>query len=232
MISLSKTFLLTTAVVACCSFFSVDDCGVYITQRKGAVLEYKTYDDKSKITGTIKNTVTDIRSTATGQEFEIKAESFNKNDESTGTTAYVQYCENGNFMIDMRSLVLGEHFKNTDAKMEGDKLNIPANPTEGQILNDGSFSMAGEADGSTLKMKLTMIVSNRKVDALEDVTIPMGSFPCVKISYDLESKMAINVKTKVIEWYSINVGLIKRENYNNQGKLIGSTVLQSRGMAR
>lgn len=233
-----KTFitsiLLSASALSFCSFFQ-NDCGAYITARKGAMLEYKHYDEKNKVTGSNKSTVNDIRTTASGQEYEIKAETFDKNEKSTGTSTFVLTCENNNFYVDMRSLVTPEQmesFKDMQLTAEGDKLDIPANPSAGQTLKNGSFKMTGQAENSPLKMKLTINITNRKVEAIEDVTIPLGSFPCVKITYDVDTKLLFSIKSKVTEWYSKGVGLIKSETYNAKGKLVGSTVLQSRGMAK
>jgi len=74
-------------------------------------------------------------------------------------------------------------------------------------------------------MNMTISITNRKVEAVENVTTPAGTFECYKISYDIATKMMINVKMKGTEWYAKNVGLVKSESYNNDGKLMGSNLL-------
>jgi hypothetical protein len=68
-------------------------------------------------------------------------------------------------------------------------------------------------------------VFNRKVEAVENLTTPAGTFECYKISYDIATKMMVNVKAKATEWYSNGVGMVKSETYSTDGKLIGSNVL-------
>ena len=74
-------------------------------------------------------------------------------------------------------------------------------------------------------MNITMNISNRKVDAVESITTPAGTFECYKISYDVAMKMMMNMKSKGVEWYAKGVGLVKNETYSSDGKLLGSNVL-------
>ena len=76
-------------------------------------------------------------------------------------------------------------------------------------------------------MNMNISISNRKVEAAENLTTPAGTFECYKISCDVAIKMMINVKTKSIEWYAKGVGMVKSESYNTDGKLMGSNVLTS-----
>lgn len=52
----------------------------------------------------------------------------------------------------------------------------------GQQLKDASFTM--EMTGP-LPVTISSNITNRKVEALEKVTTPAGTFDCVKVSYDL-----------------------------------------------
>lgn len=74
---------------------------------------------------------------------------------------------------------------------------------------------------------MSFMVTNRKVIGKESVTTPAGTFECYKISYDIATKMMINMKTKATEWYARGTGLIKSETYSTDGKLMGSNVLTS-----
>jgi len=74
-------------------------------------------------------------------------------------------------------------------------------------------------------MNITIAITNRKVEAVENVTTPAGTFECYKISYDIDTKMMFTVKVKGVEWYAKNVGLVKSESYSTDGKLMGSNLL-------
>ena len=68
-------------------------------------------------------------------------------------------------------------------------------------------------------------ITNRKVEAIETITTAAGTFDCVKISYDVESKMMFTIKAKGAEWYALETGLVKSESYDAKGKLTGSQEL-------
>jgi hypothetical protein len=75
-------------------------------------------------------------------------------------------------------------------------------------------------------MNRTFNVTERKVDAEENVTTPAGSFNCFRVSFVTTSKGGIGGgTTRSIMWYAKDVGLVKTENTSENGKLIGRQVL-------
>ena len=113
-------------------------------------------------------------------------------------------------------------------KIDADSVLIPLKPTIEQILPEASC----QADilrgtGSTL-MSMTVLLVNRKVDGIESIETPAGKFKCFKISSDKISYSGISRnKTKIVEWYAINVGLIRVEEYHKKGKLLTYKELES-----
>jgi len=117
-----------------------------------------------------------------------------------------------------------EAYKDMEMKMEGGALEIPASMKAGDVLKNGDMKMSFSSGGMTI-MNITMNISNRKVDAVESITTPAGTFECYKISYDVAMKMMMNMKSKGVEWYAKGVGMVKNETYSSDGKLLGSNVL-------
>jgi hypothetical protein len=76
-------------------------------------------------------------------------------------------------------------------------------------------------------MTMTINISNRKVEAVQDVTTDAGTFKCYKISYDIATKMMFNVKAKGVEFYNDDIGIVRSESYTTSGDLQGYTVLSS-----
>ena len=160
----------------------------------------------------------------------MKAESFDKKEKSVGTSSYVLTCENGSFSVDMKSMVSQEQmasFKDQKVTIQADKLDIPSNPQVGQLLKNGSVKITSESE-SPISLNLSILISNQKVAAIEEITVPAGTFKCVKITYDAESKMLFTIKSKAAEWYAKEVGLVRSESYNSKDKLLGYTVLASK----
>ena len=95
----------------------------------------------------------------------------------------------------------------------------------GDMLDDASMNLKVRSNGIQI-MNMDVIISNRKVEAEEDVKTPAGSFECYKITYDTQSKTKIiNMTTSSTEWMAEGVGVVKTENYNKKGKLAGYTLL-------
>jgi hypothetical protein len=111
-------------------------------------------------------------------------------------------------------------------KLEGGSLELPSSMKAGDLLKNGDMKISFSNNGMNV-MSITIVVTNRKVEAIETVTTPAGTYECYKITYDLATKMMINVKTKAAEWYAKGVGLVKSETYSLDGKLMGSSVLNS-----
>jgi hypothetical protein len=72
-----------------------------------------------------------------------------------------------------------------------------------------------------INMKMSVNTTNRQVEGRETVTTPAGTYDCVVISWDHESKMGIKVSGSAKQWLAEGVGMVKQENYNKKGKLAG-----------
>lgn len=113
-------------------------------------------------------------------------------------------------------------------KISSDSVAIPVRPKVGQMLPAASCKASILRGTGTVLMSMNVLLINRKVDAMENITTSAGNFNCFKISTDKITYGGINKnKTKIFEWYAINVGLVRMEVYNSKGKLISYKVLES-----
>jgi hypothetical protein len=205
------------------------DCPMYYPDIKGAQLEYKQYDKKGGLTGSSIQKIIDTKKAAGTSEVQIAAESFDAKGKSLGTTQLSARCEGGIYFIDMKNL-MGQQsmdaYKDMEMKMEGGSLEMPSSMKAGDLLKNGDMKISFSSGGMTI-MNMNFSVTNRKVEAVENLTTPAGTFECFKISFDVATKMMVNVKTKGVEWYAKGVGLVKNETYSTDGKLMASNVLTS-----
>jgi hypothetical protein len=206
---------------------SAQDCPMYFPDMKDAQLEYKQYDKKGGLTGSSIQKITDIKKSAGSTEVQIASESFDAKGKSLGSMQLSARCEGGIYYIDMKNL-LGqqsmESYKDMDMKIEGGNLEIPSSMKTGDLLKSGDMKISFSSGGMTI-MNMNFSITNRKVEAVENLTTPAGTFECYKISFDVATKMMVNIKTKGVEWYAKGVGMIKSETYDSNGKLLGSNVL-------
>jgi hypothetical protein len=115
-------------------------------------------------------------------------------------------------------------FQDMEVTVSGADLEMPGAMQVGQTLKDGDIKMAVNSSGMNI-MNLEVKIYNRKVEAIETITTPAGTFECFKVSYDTEFRTMFKITAKGTEWISRNVGTVKSEQYDKNGKLTGYTLL-------
>lgn len=219
------TSLFTILLVA--SSFS-QDCFKYFPSNKGTSLEYTNYDNKDKPTGTTLRTVLDKRTSGDSVIVNYQISSTPNDADTTITYVYDIACVNDKLLIDMTSYMnssVYNSYPGMDFEIDGTNLDMPANPSVGQTLNNGNLTVKVLNNGMQM-MAITTVISNRKVAAIETITTSAGSFEAIKITYDIEVAMGfIKTKGSAAEWYSENYGIIKTESYDKKGKLVSYDVL-------
>jgi hypothetical protein len=118
-----------------------------------------------------------------------------------------------------------EGMEEMEVKIEQENLHYPGELEVGQTLPDAHMNMDVSMNGMTV-MSMKINITDRKVEAIENMETSAGTFPCVKISYTTTSKMMMGEFTsKTIEWISLNVGVVRSETYNEKDQLEGYRIL-------
>lgn len=199
------------------SFFVFDSfaqCNYYFLQNNKtvtmAMLDRKGNSEGKyvyKISGLSKNG--DITSA------NVKSEVIDKKGKLLGAGAGKMQCKNGMLMVDMKMVTSPQQmqqFKDVKAEGEGAFMEYPAALSAGQTLPDANFSMDMTSE-SGMAATLSIDITNRKVEAKENVSTPAGSWDAYKITYN--SKMIMNMgipipmKMQITEWFVPNFGVVK-----------------------
>lgn len=190
------------------------------------------FDAKNKPSGKSVQTIRSAQATATGMTAEVESEFVDSKGRGAGMNSYVLACENGVFKLNMRNLlaaVIATQPQNTEMRTEvtGDNLDLPTKLKAGQELAGGTMNMKSYM-GSMKLMDWDFIIKERKVEAIESVTVPAGTFECYKIAYLMDYKMLGKMRhSKSTAWYAKGAGLVKQESFDDNGKSMGSMVLSS-----
>ncbi len=113
-------------------------------------------------------------------------------------------------------------------KINSDSVAIPIRPKIGQMLPEATCQACILRGTGSVLMSMNVLLVNRTVDAIESISTPAGTFNCYKIATEKISYSGIRKrKTKLFEWYSINVGLVRMEEYHSNGKLISYKLIES-----
>lgn len=208
--------------------FSQVNCHPYLPQVKGSIWEVTNYNKKGKVTG--RNTYELIDKIENGDEitFTVSSKAYDKKDKIIFDNTFEAKCVGGKFELNMAYKLEGsmmESFKNMEFTMDASEFEIPPiDATVGTELPDGSLVVEMDESGP-IKMKMTVEVTNRKVEAKEKITTAAGTFDCLVLTQNISTKMMVRMKNKSKEWYAENVGMVRTETYNKRGKLMGYSEL-------
>ena len=205
------------------------DCVPYYPVKEGIVREMASYDKKDKLTGTTIQTVKEIKTTGNITEWTIGTVSKDAKGKEVSAGDLSMSCENGIFKMDMQNFIDEEtmkSFEGMEVTMDATELDYPAVLAPGQTLKDGHITIKATSQGIPV-MTMVVKIYDRKVEAIEDVTTPAGTFSCYKMSSTIETKTMFTIVAKSTDWMAKNVGVVRSETFDKNGNLTGYMVLTS-----
>lgn len=203
------------------------DCEFYFPAREGALIEMKHYTEKDKLSGTSIMRVLSRVENDQGLELTVESEFLDEKENSQTKGQLVLRCSGGVFYMDMKNYFDQQalaQYEDMDIEIEASDPELPANMHPGMALKDASMTMKVKSGGMNM-FTFQVDLTNRKVEAREEITTPAGVFDCFKITYDIETKMLMKISARGAEWMCRDVGMVRSESYNKNGKLTGYTVL-------
>lgn len=203
-------------------------CDNLILFHKGAVIEGKSYDAAGKEQGGQVTTITDVKNEGneTIAEARLDMRSIFNGKENSKSMNIAYKCNGKALYVDLTEL-LANFSALKEAKVQANSLEFPLQLSEGQTLPDASVNV--EMSRAGMNMKTTSTYTHRKVDAMENITTPAGTWNCYKISSSIETsvnfggaaeqKIAEAMKqkmpaAKMIMWFAPGFGLVKTETYS------------------
>jgi hypothetical protein len=108
--------------------------------------------------------------------------------------------------------------------VNSDDLFYPSDMEVGQTLPDGKIEISVMANGVRM-FGSNITIKDRKVEAMETIETPAGSFECLKVTSTVVTKSVMTMETQTIQWLAEDVGVVKTENLSKKGKLVGYQLL-------
>ena len=204
--------------------FAQEGCSKYYPFEQGTKFQITNYDKNDKPAGVIDYIVKE----SDGDTALFAYEMHDDKGELILTSEYAILCENDGISIDFRSLAapgMMEQYQDMEVDLSGTNLYLPNDLSVGQTLPDADLLM--NVSMAPINMKLTVRIFDREVVGEETITTPAGTFDCIILKQNSETKMGMKVSGSSKEWYAAEVGLVKQESYNKKGKKIASSVLTS-----
>lgn len=221
-----KIFVLTIAYFIS-KFVIAQDCEDFLLLKNGMEYEYLYYNEKNKLEFSNKIKVLDVNRNEKTWIAKTEVVSFDAKDKEIYNWHQEYICEEGILSFDLSNLLdknMLSEYKDIEVKIVSDKLELPSKLIIGQKLNEGSATISVNKEGTNI-FNITMGVSNRIVEAKEKITVPVGTFDCFVISYDVNTKTIFKTQGKNKEWHAKSVGMVKQESYDSKGNLIGYSIL-------
>lgn len=192
--------------------------------KQGVSFTTQHFNSKNKLTTTVKQKMISVENSGTQYTAQLENETFDAKNKNISKFNSKIVCDGTSLMIDSRAFS-GQGMNdmppntNIEVKFSGDNFDFPLSASEGQTLKDLSFGSEGYMNGMKI-MSFNMKITNRKVEAVEKITVPAGTFEAYKISYNSEVKtLGMTKKFKTISWIAKGVGMVKSENYDDKGTL-------------
>ena len=201
------------------------DCTYFYPMEEGTLIELRHYDKRSKVSGTTRQEIIDKQTGGGAVSITVKSTFFDEKGKEMMTSDLTMECKDGVFTFDMDQFLNDEMLAgmgDIDFTIEGDNLEYPPNMSAGDQLKEGTIKLIVP---DMAMMNMTTRVYNRKVESIENMTTEAGTFKCFKISYDVFVDGMIDINTKGIEWIAPDVGAVRSETFNKNGKLTGYSEL-------
>jgi len=220
--------LLAISVIILCGM-ALNAQKTFFPTKEGTILVYKTFDKKDKLTNTVQYTIKSVNISGKDMDITYLCESIDPKDKLLFKEEITIHQKGEKLYVDMSNFINKAAFQQNgeipaNVQVKGNNMEIPLNPQPGDVLPDANVEMA--LGMGFINLKVTAEVTNRKVEAIEDITVKAGAFKTYKFTSDINSSaMGIKVKAKNVEWYSKGIGTVKTETYDKNGNLQSHTEL-------
>ncbi len=221
--------LLLMAVFASLMVTGANAQSTFFPTKAGTVLVYVQNNAKGKAESYSRQTIKEVEGSGSNMAISYLLESLDKNKKPLSDPPVEIPCKitikDDVVIMDMNQMFAGQQ-KDQTVKMEitGVPMELPNNMQPGQLLKDADMTMT--MDMGIMKMKTVMKMTDGKCLAIEDVTVPAGTFKCHKITQTVTTTvMKRDMVARTVSWYAPGVGTVKTETYNDKDKLQGSTEL-------
>jgi len=200
---------------------------VFFPTKAGMVLVYERKNGSGKTEGFTKQTIKNVEGAGNNMTISYVAEMLDKNRKSANPPAEMPFqvtIKNGIMILDMNQMFAGMQKSGVKAEISGVPMELPNNLQPGQALKDADVTMS--LDMGIMKMKTTMKMTDGKCLAIEDVTVPAGTFKCHKITQTVTTTVLGKTSAgRSVSWYAPGVGTVKTESYDGKDKLQSSMEL-------
>lgn len=214
-----KTLIFAFLTLFTLNFAAAQECADgWLPFAEGTNYEHTHYNSKGKVESISSAEVSHITTAEYGTRAEVKINSADKKGKNSLPEMSIYYTCTGDAyeadMSDFFNSVTGTLPQEVEIKMSSIKLVFPKNMKVGDELTEADAEFSATMMGMKL-MSGKVSQTNRKVIAEEKITVPAGSFDCLKITETITSDFSIRkVEFETTTWIAKGVGMVRQEMRN------------------
>lgn len=222
-----KKLFLFTAIILLGTVLNAQE--IFFPTKVGTILVYKTFDKKNKETNKVRYTIRDVNINGSDMDITYLVESIDPKEKEIFKEEITIHKKGDMLYFDMSNFINKAAFQQNgeipaEIQITGNNMEIPSNPKPGDTLPDANVEMAMKL--GFINLKMSALVTNRKVEDIENITVKAGTFKGYKFSSEVNaSAMGIKTKSNNIDWYAKGIGIVKTESYDKNSKLQSYTEL-------
>jgi len=200
----------------------------FFPSKAGIVLTYADNDAGGNVQGYSVLTIKDVKGSGRNMTIAYGLKALDKNrkplNNMPGEMNYQVVIKDNVAVMDINRMIPAQsREKGVKAEVTGTPIELPNNLQPGQSLKASEATIT--IDLGVMKV-ITVVKTEGKCLAVEDVKVPAGTFKCHKITQKVTSTaMNTTIVETIVSWYAPNIGTVKSETYDDKNKLISSSVL-------
>ncbi len=226
---MKNTFLFLFLLISTIALTAQNNCSKYYPLTEGSSFEYTTYNKKGKVDGTTSYKITSVSNEGNTTNATMALTFTDKKGKEAYNSEYQISCADGTINIDYKSLfpsAMMKQYEDMGMEMElsGTDIEIPRDLSVGQALEDANVTVNMSMSG--MNMKVTVDMTDRKVEKKETVTTAAGTFECYLLTETNTSEVmggSQEMHSKL--WLAEGVGMVKQETYKKNGNLMSRSEL-------
>ncbi len=203
------------------STYAQSDCSGLYPLEKGNMWEYTYYNKKGAVSSVSAQEVGIVEEVDGAWEAQVKNKLSDDKGKVLSEGSYLVKCKEGTVYFDIVDVIspeMKEGLGSMEMSFSGESLALPSKLSVGQTLPDAGAEIKAGPGGVTI-MTLRFDITDRKVEAMETLTVPAGKFECYKVTQTLTTKTIIAKTYTTATWYSEKAGMVKSETYDKKGNL-------------
>lgn len=218
---LQISLLVSILLLALSTVQAQESCSTFYTFDEGVTFEYSSYNKKGKLQGMTRSEISNIEDIENGKKAILTSTIMDKKGEEQMSGQYEVFCRNNVLQMDVSGILnptMQEAFAGMEVTIEGNALEIPSSLEVGMALPDANTTISAGTGGLTL-VNMTVTIKDRKVEGMEKITTPAGTYDCYKLSQTSEVKMMMSREYKSVDYFAEGVGMVRSEMYDKRGNL-------------